>query len=1005
MTAASDWQRVESALDELLALPVAERAATLGRIALNDAELHRQVESLLGHMDGDDVLLDAPAINAVASDSVESGSLQSGYRVGAYRIVALIGRGGMGEVYHAERADGQFEQAVALKLIRHDLAHDPARFQSERQMLARLEHPGIARLLDGGTADDGRQFMVMELVHGQSITDWCARHKSDLATRLRLFMEICDAVAYAHRNLIVHRDLKPANILVTDESRVKLLDFGVAKLLADPADELTQTAPLTPGYAAPEQLTRGAVTTATDVYALGMLLFELLTGEKPWRLRGLPVASVLDKVLREEAPAPSRFAAAAASPPLPPHALSGDLDAIVGKALRKEPDERYASASALAEDLQRHSSGLAVLAQPGNRWYRAKKFLLRNKFATGAAAAVLLSLLGGLAATLWEANIAREQASVAQREAARAQAVQDFLLDIFRTNSDSQPDPIKARQTTARELLDIGAKRVGERLRDTPDVQAEVSDTLADMYSQVGLDDEAADMLLLQIAALKKAYGPTDPRVASSLLNYAETIFSTNRRAQAAPALNEAKAILDAAHDDASATRGLLLVDSARYQMYESVRQMRGDADEAVRFFRARYPDQGTLVRALRLAGRARYWLGDYEGSEAAFLEAFDRLGALKTQNPGIAITLLVELPDTELKLVKVDAAERNLRLALADTRKRNGDSHVDTLHVETRLGAFLHATSRRAEGRRWLASALHKLGRAPGTDSPNVMGPVQMNYAVGLLADGRIDEARPSVLAGAEYQRQYFPRSVAAANAVRYEAAMDVALGRYDEAAKRLDEAWSIWSAVTEGAAEPVAQNAFLLEQARLFLARGDPAAAIERLARVAAPTGATPPLDVDEVAARILVSQALLKQGSVGEAQSNAAQALQAIVASPVRDYFQTLEADASLRLGQAQQRAGDAKAARSNLERAVELREASDDVSQSPWLAEAQIALSDCLIDLGQRHVAQTLERKAAAIEAVHKELGEQFKAPLRRVAARLRELNLTESRAPFLHRSGL
>ncbi len=234
--------------------------------------------------------------------------LAAGTRVGAYRIIELIGRGGMGEVYRAERADGQYEQQVALKLIRSELAGHPERFQVERQILAQLQHPGIARLLDGGVFNGDLPYMAIELVDGVPITEWCREHHSDLATRLRLFIAVCDAVAHAHSSLVVHRDIKPGNVLVTAEGHVKLLDFGVAKLLSAGPRDVTGNAPLTPAYSAPEQLTGGAITTATDVYALGVLLYELLCGELPWRSTGLPFGIAVRKILSETVPSLSRRA-------------------------------------------------------------------------------------------------------------------------------------------------------------------------------------------------------------------------------------------------------------------------------------------------------------------------------------------------------------------------------------------------------------------------------------------------------------------------------------------------------------------------------------------------------------------------------------------------------------------------------------------------------------------------------------------------------------------------
>ena len=874
------------------------------------------------------------------------------------------------------------------------------RFAREREILAALNHPRIARLLDAGMSGDGQPYLALEYVEGTPLTAYCDAQRLPLKARVGLILQVLSAVQHAHRNLVVHRDLKPSNILVTAAGDVCLLDFGIAKLLSEgeaPETELTQLSgrALTPEYASPEQIAGQPITIASDVYSLGVVLYELLCGNRPYRLKRQSRGALEEAILNIDSPKPSQAAitdeiARTRSSTVKKlrQALSGDLDTIAGKALKKEAGDRYATADAFAQDLQRYLAGEPVLARPDSAVYRLGKFVSRNRVAVAMAALVGAALATATGVSLWQAHIAREQATVAQREATRAQAVQDFLIDIFRTNSDSQPDPIKARQTTARELLDIGAKRVAERLKDTPDVQAEVSETLADMYAQVGLDDEAADMQLQQIAALKRAYGPRDVKVASALLDYAEDIFSTTRRAQMPAVLSEAKAILDAAHDETSVSRGAALVDTARSQMYESVRQMRDDADEAVRFFRDHHPDHPMLVTALRLAGRARFWLSDYEGAEARYLEALANAQARETHSVGSVITLLVEIADVDLQLVKIADGERYLRQALAETRKRNGDLHVDTLQVETRLGAFLHATSRRAEGRQWLESAVNKLGKAPGTDSPNVVSPVHRNYAISLLADGRIDDARKSLIGDIEYLRQYFPRGAAMSNGLRAEAAMYLASGDYDDADKLLDDSLDVWIAMTEDAAEPAGRNPYLLDRARLLLAKGNASAAMEQLAKVApAKNEASLALRVDEISARILLSQALLQHGSVAEAQSAARHALESIVASPARDYFQLLEADAALWLGKAQQRTGDPESARTNLERAVKLREANDDATQSPWLAKAQIALADCLMTLGRREDARSLIRKASAIEATHRELAEEFKEPLRSVTARL------------------
>ena len=628
MTSQSDWQRIESALDELLALPEAERSAALRGIASEDFELRDQLESLLAHVSGEDPLLDAPAINTVTAIGTEIGGLEPGYRIGAYRIVSLLGRGGMGEVYHAARADGQFEQQVALKLIRHDLAHEPARFQSERQMLARLEHPSIARLLDGGIADDGRPYMVMELVHGQSITDWCAAHRSDLATRLRLFMEVCDAVAYAHRNLIIHRDLKPTNILVTDDGRVKLLDFGVAKLVADPSDKLTQTAPLTPGYAAPEQLTRGAVTTATDVYALGMLLFELLTGARPWRLRDLPMPAAFDKVLRETAPTASRFAATHAGAPLPPRSLSGDLDAIVAKALRKEPERRYTTVDALREDVARSRSGDPVAAREGARMYTLGRTLRRYRMLVASSAAVVLALGAGAVGMAWQAHLARV-------EAERATATKDFLLGVFKA-SDPRIAADKPRgQITARELLDAGSAHLEEQFGAQPDLKIELLGTVASIYGELGETDRYKVLQQEQVDLARSLYGDTHPAVINALLDNATNAINAADYVSALQLLDQVDKLIKRSGDERSVLRAKWWMERGQALIadYSAREQRLAALTNAVELFAEVGPTEPGYVTALTDLGNIRHVAQDEAGAIALYQQAIDADKLVRDRN------------------------------------------------------------------------------------------------------------------------------------------------------------------------------------------------------------------------------------------------------------------------------------------------------------------------------------------------------------------------------------
>ena len=428
----AEQERVDAQLDRLLELPEAERPTRLAELACGDPAVAAEVASLLDAAAACGDFLSRPAMPDSSAAEAGGAGVEPGLRIGAWRIVREVGYGGMGEVYEAERVEGGFTQRAALKLLRREASEQVARFHAERQILARLEHPGIARLLDGGVADDGRPFMAMEYVEGVSITAFCADTRASLDTRLALFLQVCDAVAYAHHHLVVHRDLKPANILVSAEGQVRLLDFGIAKLLDDDgahSQTRTRAAPLTPLYAAPEQLTGGAITTATDVYALGLLLFDLLTGEPPWPAGTTPVAPMLRALQAQAAPAPSARAATRADPPVPRRRLEGDLDAIVARALRAEPQHRYATVEALRRDIVHAQRGEPVAAREGARLYAAGRLLRRYRWAAASAGAVFAALAIGLGATAWQAHRAAEQRDIARRATPRAREALRYQLD------------------------------------------------------------------------------------------------------------------------------------------------------------------------------------------------------------------------------------------------------------------------------------------------------------------------------------------------------------------------------------------------------------------------------------------------------------------------------------------------------------------------------------------------------------------------------------------------
>ena len=441
------WQQVRQLFDEAVSLQAAERSSHLDKACSGDPELRREVESLLSSdQKAGSRFLNTPAIDLKSRpEDASPVPTRVGRRLGAYNILDQIGHGGMGEVYRAVRADGQYTKEVAIKLVRggFDTASVLERFRNERQILASLDHPNIARLLDGGTTDDGLPYLVMELIEGASIDSYCDARKLSITERLQLFRQVCAAVQYAHQRLVIHRDIKPNNILVTEDGTPKLLDFGIAKLL-DPAasSETTMARPMTPEYASPEQVRGEPITTASDVYSLGVVFYQLMTGRSPYPPEtrsphefaraicetqpGRPSTVVLKSgtSLKERDPlltAEEVSLTREGSPAKLRRRLAGDLDNIALKALRKEPNLRYASVEQLGDDIRRHLEGLPVTASKGSWKYRASKFVARHKVGVAAAAAVFLALAVGIGATLREAHIARQQAEIAKAERARAE--------------------------------------------------------------------------------------------------------------------------------------------------------------------------------------------------------------------------------------------------------------------------------------------------------------------------------------------------------------------------------------------------------------------------------------------------------------------------------------------------------------------------------------------------------------------------------------------------------
>lgn len=515
---AERWRQIENIFQSALDCDPASRTALLDSSCAGDPELRREVESLLASYQADGPTNPHALQEGIAILEDRASHLMLGRNVGPYRIVREIGHGGMGVVYLAARADEAFERLVAVKVLPRGLEGEDIvrRFRSERQILASLDHPNITRLLDGGATEDGLPYLVMEYIEGRPIDKYCNATELNISERLRLFQQVCAAVSYAHRNLVVHRDIKPSNVLVTKEGVPHLLDFGIAKLLAPgavPSDAaMTALHPLTPEYASPEQVRGEPVTTSSDVYSLGVLLFRLLTNLRPYRAEAATGRALERAICEEEPEKPSATvlrageanekASGGAPPEIPegsPEKLSrrlaADLDNIVLMAMRKEPQRRYASADQLSDDISRHLSDLPVIARSDTRGYRLNKFIRRNRTAVAAAAIVLGTLITGLGITLWQVHVARQQRDLARIEHAKADRMNAFLKEMISYSGVSPISPGHRHDATVADMLDAAADRVEKELSDQPEVKAEMLATIGGTYVGLANYDLAARYL------------------------------------------------------------------------------------------------------------------------------------------------------------------------------------------------------------------------------------------------------------------------------------------------------------------------------------------------------------------------------------------------------------------------------------------------------------------------------------------------------------------------------
>ncbi|MEO0559539.1 MAG: protein kinase [Bacteroidota bacterium] len=756
------WAAIRALFDAVAELPVDEQDAALdaawrqlaGADRQLDAALRSEVRALLdadAAASGLDHSAPERAAELVidADDMADASDTVSGAAFGPWQVEREIGRGGMGAVYRVARADGAYTQHAALKRLTHAGPGRAERFRQERQILARLDHPGIARLLDGGVTPpapghpDGTPYLVMEHVAGEPITRYADRRQLDVAARVRLFVQVCDALAYAHRHLVVHRDVKPSNVFVTEEEdtpHVKLLDFGVAKLLADDPDAgLTQTglAHLTPEYAAPEQVEGGAITAATDVYALGVLLYELLAGQRPYEIPRPTLSSIVEVVCHTRPVAPSAVATGDR-----PRALRGDLDTIVMKALAKEPERRYRSALELGADLTRYLDGHPVEARSPTVGYRARRFVGRHRTLIGVA---LLALGIALSAVVVSARRVVAERDVARRAAADAAAVaevQGEILEVldpaFRAELDTSSQNARAPSIT--DVVDRALDKVERAYEENPAVLARSLATLGTTLFHRG-EQIRADSLFARALELRRPLAQArDPVIWEALIGRGLVARRQGDYAAARAFFQEALEI-EQAHPDVLENREKGTTELYLAGVLEDPSERERELLRTLTERKISLP-AGDIGIAQAHNDLATYYFrnGDSQLAYAEFATA-ERIarGTFGDLHPAMSV-IRTNMVFTLGRLARYVEAERLARMALdAAERGELGPARMGAMHHA--LSHPLLAQNRTEEAEREVRTALGFLNEAHGVDSPPTRAATK-DHIILLMELGRVNEA-----------------------------------------------------------------------------------------------------------------------------------------------------------------------------------------------------------------------------------------------------------------------
>jgi len=727
---AQRFRQIESAFERAVALEADARDAFLTELAERDPELSARVAAMLAA----DQQTSDPMREAISSEG-ESSAAPLPERIGPFEVLRKLGEGGMGVVYLCKRSTKEFEQLLAVKRLNatmgSELAHQ--RLRIERRVLASLKHAHIAQFVDGGEDQDGTPFVAMEFVDGQPIDAFVRDRDLSREDRVRLFLDLCEAVQFAHRNLIVHRDIKAANVLIEADGRLKLLDFGIAKLIGDEREGFDETVmtvagAMTPHYASPEQIRGESVTPLTDVYSMGVLLYELLSGQRPYDIQTRRPTEIEKIICLTEPP-----------PPLPKaRGREGDLNSIVARAMHKEPARRYQSAAQLADDLQRWLEGRAVEARPDSAAYRLSVFARRHPLGLGLSALIAVILVGFSGAMAWQAHQLALERDRAAREATVANETAEFLIGLFSVSDPRVTNPADVR---ARDLLEQAAEELPEALDSDPLMRAQLMHVIGLAFANLGEDARGTELLTQALALREEHAGADSAELADSRNRLGNVHRRYGRLQEAEPLLvqalewRRAQGIIDDDLADSYNNVGLLQNDLGWYGRAEA------SLRESISLHRQASGEDTTRVASplhnLALALRRQ---GDYEAAREAALESVAIKKSTEWSQTSLAVTLAV-LANIERELGMLDSAFEHSEESLALRRSVYGDNNVLLASGLVTHGRILADRGQQEEGLALMRRAIELHESAGSLDQYRAAAP-QRSLALLLKELGQADEA-----------------------------------------------------------------------------------------------------------------------------------------------------------------------------------------------------------------------------------------------------------------------